>query len=188
MKDKKHEGRKVLKQTGAARKKVDRFARAENLNKAKRAQDKLNAKDVRAHVRREENDRSERALAAHGKPGQIGKPFMPGEDPRRHKLGRVSLDRAAFSAKVSNYLCNGTGSPKDLARILWKYALKGEAWAVSELLDRICGKVAQAVQLEEPVRKFIIVYADEALEPAGTDPRAERELSLSRKIEGQDGR
>ena len=100
----------------------------------------------------------------------------------------MSLDRAAFSAKLSNYLCNGTGDPEELAGILWKYARAGQAWAVSELLDRICGKVAQAVQLEEPVRKFIIVHADEAPEPAATDPGAERALALSRKIEGHDGR
>jgi len=117
-----------------------------------------------------------------------GKPFQKGVDPRRHKLGRMSLDRAAFSAKLSNYLCNGTGDPEELAGILWKYARAGQAWAVSELLDRICGKVAQAVQLEEPVRKFIIVHADEAPEPAATDPGAERALALSRKIEGHDGR
>jgi len=131
---------------------------------------------------------SKRAVAAHEKPKKIGKPFKKGEDPRRHKLGRVSLDRAAAAAKINNLLCNGIGDPAELAAVLWKHALKGEAWAVSELLNRICGKVMQSVQVEEPVRKFIIVYADEALEPAGTDPRAEREFSFSRKIEGRDGR
>ena len=188
MKDKKPEGRKVLKQAGKARKKVDHFARAERLNKARWALEKRNAEDARAHVRCEENDRSERVLAAHGKPGMIGKPFKPGEDSRRHKLGRMSLDRAAFAAQLNNFLCNGAGSPEALAGVLWKCALKGQAWAVCELLDRICGKVAQAVQLEEPVRKFIIVHADEAPEPAATDPGAERALALSRKIEGHDGR
>ena len=157
MKDKKPEGRTVLKPAGTARKKGSLV-------------------------------HSKRALAASAKPRVVGKPFMPGPDPRRHRLGRASLDRAAFSAKLNNFLCNGIGDPEALARILWKYAMAGQAWAVTELLNRICGKVAQAVQLEESVRKFIIMYADEALEPAAADPRAERELSLSRKIEGQDGR
>jgi len=152
--------------------------------------------------------RSNRALAAHGKPGMVGNPFKKGADPRRHKLGRVSLDRAAFAAQLNNYFCNGIGDPRKLADVLWKCALKGQAWAVSELLDRICGKVALAIQLEKPVIKgFIICHGDEEPTPADyarldakikregegstlspTDEKAARVLAMSPKIEDRDGR
>ena len=153
--------------------------------------------------------RSNRALAARGKPGKIGKPFKLGEDPRRHKLGRVSLDRAAAAAKINNLLCNGTGDPAELAAVLWKHALKGEAWAVSELLDRICGKVALAIQLEKPiVQGFVVCHQDEEPTPADyarldakikketdnepalspIDEKAERLLAMSPKIGGRDER
>jgi hypothetical protein len=166
MKDKKHEGRKVLKRAWAARKKD-------------------------APVR------SERALAAHGNPGMIGKPFKPGEDSRRHKLGRMSLDRAAFAAQLNNFLCNGAGSPEALAGVLWKYALRGQAWAVCELLDRVAGKITQPIHIAELAQKYRIVYADGT--PAGgpfygpgfidpTDEEAERVLAMGRKTGDPDGR
>ncbi len=98
---------------------------------------------------------SKRAVAA------PGKPFQKGEDPRRHKFGRESLDRAAFSAKLNNFLCNGIGDPKELAQILWGYARRGQAWAVSEILDRICGRVPQALQIEPVPGIYRIVYAGE---------------------------
>ena len=166
MKDKKHEGRKVLKRVGAAREK-----RAPACSKC--------------------------AVAAHGRPGKIGNPFKKGEDPRRHKLGRVSLDRAAFAAQLNNYFCNGIGDPRKLAEVLWKCALKGQAWAVCELLDRICGKEAQPIRFIEPAQKYRIVYADGT--PAGkpfygpgiidpADEKAERVLAMSPKIGDPDGR
>jgi hypothetical protein len=76
-----------------------------------------------------------------------GKPFQPGPDPRRHKFGRASLNRADFMAKLNNALCNGIGEPDEIARILWKYARMGRSWALVEIMDRIGGRVPQSVQL-----------------------------------------
>jgi hypothetical protein len=158
--------------------------------KDKKHEDRKALKQAGAARKKDALACSQRALAAHVKPRKVGKPFKKGEDPRRHKLGRVSLDRAAFAAQLNNYFCNGIGEPKALAEVLWKCALKGQAWAVCELLDRICGKVMQSVQVEEPRREFIIRHADDfrtsneeaaavALSP--TDEKAKRALELAQK-------
>jgi len=85
--------------------------------------------------------RSKPAVAA-----GFGRPFLEGEDPRRHKLGRTSLGRAAFMARLNNALAGGEGDPEELARILWKYARAGKPWAISEILDRICGRPTQPLE------------------------------------------
>ena len=149
--------------------------------------------------------RSYRALAAHEKPGKVGVPFKPGEDPRRHKLGRVSLDRAAFAVKLNNFLCNGEGDPEDLAKILWRYVRKGEPWAVKEILDRILGRCVQPIEVEEKPKRitYVVKYADggptvpyaengRILKP-GEVPAAsandeERPLILPRELKDHDGR
>ena len=82
-----------------------------------------------------DNYRSNTAVA-----GGRGRPFRKGEDPRRHKLGRVSLSRSSLFAKFSEALGGEAGDPAELARILWKYARVGRPWAVTEILNRICGK------------------------------------------------
>ena len=98
------------------------------------------------------------AVSKRAVPG--GKPFTAGDDPRRHKLGRMSLDRAAFSARLNNGLCNGEGDPEELAALLWREARRGKPWAIVELLNRIMGREPIGVSLSgEPVI-YRIVYDD----------------------------
>lgn len=119
----------------------------------------------------------------------VGKPFQKGDDPRRHKFGRVSLDRAAFAVKLNNFLCNGEGDPEELAKILWRYVRKGESWAVREILDRILGRAVQPIEVGETPKRitYIVKYADdltilnETPAPSPTDEKAEPMLMLSRK-------
>ncbi len=101
----------------------------------------------------------------HSKPAiaaKRGRPFQVGEDPRRHKFGRKSLCRAAFIARLNNALTGGEGPPEELAQVLWKHARAGRPWAISELLDRICGRPTQPLEpsLAENVSVFKLEFGD----------------------------
>ena len=52
----------------------------------------------------------------------------------------MSLSRSSFFAKFSEALVGEAADPAELARILWKYARVGRPLAVTEILNRICGK------------------------------------------------
>lgn len=102
--------------------------------------------------------REKGALVRSNRTHAAGKPFKKGADSRRHKLGRMSLDRAAFATAFNNSLC-AAGNPKELAEILWKRARAGHAWAVLELLERTCGKVIQAVQAGDEKSETPVLHA-----------------------------
>jgi len=96
----------------------------------------------------------------HPKKKPPGKPFQPGDDPRRNKEGSRCKDAVAFGREFNKSLA-GAGDPAALAALLWKRALAGHAWAVGLILDRLMGKqasVAIVPQGEPTVSRF--VYAD----------------------------
>lgn len=80
-----------------------------------------------------------------------GKPFQPGEDPRRHMAGRKCKSAIEFSKDFNRALA-GAGDPAALAALLWKRAMAGHAWAVDTILDRLLGKQAATaiVQQDDP--------------------------------------
>ncbi len=72
------------------------------------------------------------------------RPFKKGDDPRRNKNGARCKEAAIFGEMFVNALAKG-GDPKDLAKVLWKYAKAGRPWAIEMILDRLVGKVEQPV-------------------------------------------
>ena len=106
--------------------------------------------------------RREAALAAPAvpaKPRNIGRPFQPGDDPRRHMSGRKCADAIAFSQAFARALAEG-GDPKALAENIWKSAMKGNPFSIDVILDRLIGPVNKAAVLEELPRVFVITHMD----------------------------
>jgi hypothetical protein len=101
--------------------------------------------------------KNKRATREAGKGGT----FAKGADSRRNTSGTQTVKTRDLSALLKEYLTdegNATLSMTDqdgkkfkvkkaqaLAKVVWAEALKGNIQFVKELLERICGKIPQAV-------------------------------------------
>ena len=91
------------------------------------------------------------------KPSRPGKPFQPGDDPRRHLAGRKSKDAINFGQAFSRAIAE-SGDAEALARVLWKKALQGVPFAVDTILERTIGKPVQGITIAEPPLAFRLLY------------------------------
>jgi len=91
------------------------------------------------------------------KPARPGKPFQPGDDPRRHLAGRKSKDAINFGQAFSRAIAE-SGDAEALARVLWKKALQGVPFAVDTILERTLGRPVQGISIAEPPCAFRILY------------------------------
>ena len=100
----------------------------------------------------------------------IGRPFQPGDDPRRHMSGRKCADAIAFSQAFTRALADG-GNPEALARLIWKRAMKGNPYAIDVVLDRLIGPVNKAAIVSNQPIFFSIRYEPDPGPDAAPMPR-----------------
>lgn len=82
------------------------------------------------------------------------KPFRKGEDSRRHKHGSASEERAAWTNLFLNRLAERL-DPKAAANILATAYEAKRSWAITEVHERLMGKVAQPVGLSGDISLII---------------------------------
>jgi len=72
------------------------------------------------------------------------KPFKKGHDPRRKKLGPVAVERSTWTTLFLNRLAERL-DPKVAADILASAYEAKRPWAISEVHERLMGKVTQPI-------------------------------------------
>jgi len=90
-------------------------------------------------------------------PAQL-KPFKKGDDSRRNRNGSISGERAAWAARFNNALAAKL-DPEEAAKVLVEAYKAKRPWAVSEVHERLMGKVTQVVEADQAIT-YRIVYDD----------------------------
>ncbi len=106
----------------------------------------------------------------------FGRPFKPGDDPRRHMSGRKSADAIAFAQEFNRALADG-GNPRALAALIWKRAMKGQPYAIDVILDRLLGPVTKMAVISNQPILFSVQYKPD-LDPNTGKPDPDEILNL----------
>lgn len=106
----------------------------------------------------------------------FGRPFQPGDDPRRHMSGRKCADAIAFAQEFNRALAEG-GDPRALASLIWKRAMKGQPYAIDVILDRLLGPVTKMAVISNQPILFSVRYEPDK-DPNSGKPNPEMILNV----------